>query len=195
MGDGFASAHLWIAVPGALAAGGRASFRIAQIAVSRRPRGLPGGACGWVVVASGEDVRRRGTPPHWLEVRQPLRCVFSSGGPLPFEVSRSAAMVLGQTPVEVFGSSETGGIAWRQCASAEDSWQLFSDVQWRLHDGCLAVCSPRLPDAAWWSTSDRAEPAGIHGFRLLGRADRIVKIEEKRVSLDAMEQQLLKTPW
>src|SRR6218665_3949115 len=42
---------------------------------------------------------------------------------------------------------------------------------------------------------DRGEPAGLHGFRLLGRADRIVKIEEKRVSLDAMEQQLLKTPW
>src|SRR6218665_11323 len=153
------------------------------------------GARASVLVSSPAHLKRLGNPPHWSEVRQHLRCVFSSGGPLPFEVSRSAAMVLGQTPVEVFGSSETGGIAWRQCASAEDSWQLFSDVQWRLHDGCLAVCSPRLPDAAWWSTSARAEPAGIHGFRLLGRADRIVKIEEKRVSLDAMEQQLLKTPW
>ncbi|MCW5262267.1 AMP-dependent synthetase [Verminephrobacter eiseniae] len=153
------------------------------------------GARASVLVSSPAHLKRLGNPPHWSEVRQHLRCVFSSGGPLPFEVSRSAAMVLGQTPVEVFGSSETGGIAWRQCASAEDSWQLFSDVQWRLHNGCLAVCSPQLPDAAWWSTSDRAEPAGIHGFRLLGRADRIVKIEEKRVSLDAMEQQLLKTPW
>jgi 3-hydroxymyristoyl/3-hydroxydecanoyl-(acyl carrier protein) dehydratase len=43
---------------------------------------------------------------------------------------------------------------------------------------------------AWWHTADRATPAGdgMDGFELHGRADRIVKIEEKRVSLTAMEQ-------
>ncbi len=110
-------------------------------------------------------------------------------------MSQSAAVILGHTPIEVFGSSETGGIAWRQCAAADQPWQPFADVQWRLDGECLAVQSPRLPDTAWWTTSDRAAPAGAGSFRLLGRVDRIAKIEEKRVSLSAVEQLLLKTPW
>ena len=148
-----------------------------------------------LLIASPAHLKRLGDAPNWQGVRHHLRGVFSSGGPLPFEASRSAAMTLGHTPIEVFGSSETGGIAWRQCASVDESWRPFSDVQWRLDGDCLAVRSPRLPDSAWWTTSDRAEPVGSAGFRLLGRADRIAKIEEKRVSLSAVELHLLKTPW
>ena len=148
-----------------------------------------------VLVATPAHLKRLGDQLDWQAARQGLRAVFSSGGPLPFEASRSVADTLGQVPIEVFGSSETGGIAWRQCATADEPWQPFADVQWRLDDGCLSVQSPRLPDAAWWLTSDRAQPVGDAGFRLLGRADRIVKIEEKRVSLSAIEQHVLRTPW
>lgn len=149
-----------------------------------------------VLVATPAHLKRLGDQLDWAEARQGLRAVFSSGGPLPFEVSRAVHLSLGQVPTEVFGSSETGGIAWRRCARPDEPWQPFADVQWRLDDnGCLAVQSPRLPDAQWWTTSDRAEAAGADSFRLLGRADRIVKIEEKRVSLSAIEQHLLATPW
>lgn len=149
-----------------------------------------------VLVATPAHLKRLGDQLDWTDARQGLRAVFSSGGPLPFDVSRAVSLTLGHVPTEVFGSSETGGIAWRRCASAIEPWQPFADVQWRLDDsGCLAVQSPRLPDAQWWTTSDRAEAAGAESFRLLGRADRIVKIEEKRVSLSAIEQQLLGTPW
>ncbi len=149
-----------------------------------------------VLVATPAHLKRLGDHIDWRAARQGLRAVFSSGGPLPFEVARSVGMSLGQAPIEVFGSSETGGIAWRQSASADEAWRVFADVQWQLDDsGCLSICSPRLPDAQWWVTSDRAEPVGLDGFRLLGRADRIVKIEEKRVSLTAIEQHLLTTPW
>jgi hypothetical protein len=48
------------------------------------------------------------------------------------------------------------------------------------------VRSSHLADGAWWETSDRARPLDA-GFTLHGRADRIVKIEEKRVSLTAVE--------
>jgi 3-hydroxymyristoyl/3-hydroxydecanoyl-(acyl carrier protein) dehydratase len=48
-----------------------------------------------------------------------------------------------------------------------------------------------LPDDGWYVTADRAEADADGGFLLRGRADRIVKIEEKRVSLTAMEQALL----
>jgi len=153
------------------------------------------GAQASILVSTPAHLKRLAEPPDWRQSRQQLRAVFSSGGPLPFEVAQSAAVILGHTPIEVFGSSETGGIAWRQSTTADQAWQPFSDLNWRLDGECLAVQSPRLPDDAWWVTSDRAAPAGGGSFRLLGRVDRIAKIEEKRVSLSAVEQQLLKTPW
>lgn len=149
-----------------------------------------------VLVATPAHLKRLGEHLDWSMAKQGLRAVFSSGGPLPLEVARSVGLTLGQVPIEVFGSSETGGIAWRQSSRADEAWRPFVDVQWRLNDeGCLVICSPRLPDDQWWASSDRAEPVGSDGFRLLGRSDRIVKIEEKRVSLTSIEQHLLVTPW
>jgi len=98
----------------------------------------------------------------------------------------------------VFGSSETGGIAWRRRAEHGDGWNLLPGIDCRVNaEGVLEVRSPHLPDAhAWWETSDRAQvEAGGQGFTLLGRADRIVKIAEKRVSLTAMEQALQASDW
>jgi len=54
----------------------------------------------------------------------------------------------------------------------------------------LRVRSPHLWDSAWLSTSDRAKLVEGGTFELLGRKDRIVKIEEKRVSLQAIEASL-----
>jgi len=92
----------------------------------------------------------------------------------------------------VYGSSETGGVAWRQRARHGDTWQPLPGVHVRVDDGELSVQSPHLPDAQWWRSADRASLAadGMEGFELHGRADRIVKIEEKRISLTAMEQRL-----
>ena len=58
----------------------------------------------------------------------------------------------------------------------------------------LEVHSPHLAEAAWWRSQDRAEPDDAGGFRLLGRADRIVKVEERRVSLEALERQIQAHP-
>ena len=99
-------------------------------------------------------------------------------------------------PVEVYGSSVTGGIAWRQRGAlgempGADAWQPFPTVDWRLgeEDG-LEVRSPHLADHNWLALADRAARSGDKRFLLLGRSDRIVKIEEKRISLSAMEATL-----
>ena len=131
----------------------------------------------------------------WSRARESLRAVFSSGGPLPEEAAGQAMALLGTAPVEVYGSSETGGVAWRQRARHGDTWQPLPGVDFRVEDGLLEVRSPHLADAGWWRTADRAAPAGdgMDGFELLGRSDRLVKVGEKRVSLTAIEQRLLET--
>ncbi len=117
--------------------------------------------------------------------------VFSSGAPLSDAAVRDALRVFGRAPIEVYGSTETGGVAWRQRDPGTAAvWQALPGVQWRLDDGQLVVKSPHLPTADWSSSTDRATAAD-GGFELRGRADRLVKIAEKRVSLQALEARLL----
>ncbi len=123
-----------------------------------------------------------------------LRAVFSSGGPLEIEVARKVEKLLGQAPIEVYGSSETGGIAWRQrVIGPDDSWLPLPGVDWRIdvENGLLEVHSPHLENDAWMCLADRALASGDGRFLLMGRSDRIVKIEEKRISLVAIETLLL----
>ena len=145
-----------------------------------------------VLVASPAHLRRLPETVDWSTARAGLRAVFSSGGPLPPEAADATLALLGVAPVEVYGSSETGGVAWRQRARHGDTWQPLPGVEFRVDDGDLSVRSPHLPDREWYRTADHASPGGdgMDGFELHGRADRIVKIEEKRVSLSALEQRL-----
>lgn len=151
------------------------------------------------LIASPAHLKRLPEHVSWGAAAHGLRAVFSSGGPLGADVAQACGALLGQTPVEVYGSSETGGIAWRQRGVASDdaggdgeSWRAFPGVEWRLAapDGLLEVRSSHLADANWLRLADRADADGPHRFLLCGRSDRIVKVEEKRVSLDALETAL-----
>src|SRR5262249_8163800 len=74
-----------------------------------------------VLVASPAHLRRLPETVDWSPVRAGLRAVFSSGGPLPPEAADATLALLGVAPVEVYGSSETGGVAWRQRARHGDT--------------------------------------------------------------------------
>lgn len=152
-----------------------------------------------LLASSPAHLKRLPALAGWAQARATLRAVFSSGGPLPEEAAYACADLLGKAPIEVYGSSETGGIAWRQrarpagraAAPGEDAWTPFPNVAWRLEQaGTLAVRSPHLADSGWLQLADCAEAAGDGRFVLQGRADRIVKLEEKRISLDALEAAL-----
>jgi len=152
-----------------------------------------------VLIASPAHLKRLPEHLSWGAAADGLRAVFSSGGPLAADVARAIGALLGQAPVEVYGSSETGGIAWRQRGIGapagegdDESWLAFAGVDWRLAepDGQLEVRSNNLADAGWLRLADRAAVSGGQRFLLLGRSDRIVKIEEKRISLDALETAL-----
>jgi acyl-coenzyme A synthetase/AMP-(fatty) acid ligase len=120
--------------------------------------------------------------------------VFSAGAPLSADAADTAAAVLGQAPIEIFGSTETGAFATRQ--GPEDApWHLLPGNELRLDEaGRMSVRSPYCGDGAWLAMADLAE-AVPGGFRFRGRADRVVKIEGKRISLAEVEQALLRLPW
>jgi acyl-coenzyme A synthetase/AMP-(fatty) acid ligase len=147
----------------------------------------------WLLVSTPAHLKRLPENPAWGPASQRLRAVFSSGGPLPFDVAQETERILGLAPIEVYGSSETGGIAWRrQYESPDEFWRPFPKVRWRIdqEEGVLEVRSPNLPDQNWFRTADRVTPTGDDGFVLKGRVDRIVKIEGKRISLSAIESLL-----
>ncbi|KHK63534.1 AMP-binding protein [Pseudomonas frederiksbergensis] len=147
-------------------------------------------AFAWI--ASPALLKRMGDNLDWPALGS-VRRVFSSGGALPAEAARSLEQRLGQWPTEVFGSSETGGIAWRQGGNL---WQPFAGVELSQDgDGALLIASPYLPAGHVEHTADAARISPDGRFELLGRLDRIVKLEEKRISLPMLEQALAAHEW
>lgn len=137
-----------------------------------------------------------------LPLRSICRVAFSSGGPLDAETAKAVTEQLGSAPVEVFGSTETGGIAVRRRDRDGEAFRALPRVDLRrAADGRLEVTSPfvsvgdELSDGrARMLSADRIELVPGGGFRLLGRSDRVVKVGEKRLSLPEMERVLAAHP-
>ena len=143
-------------------------------------------------VASPAMLKRMADNLDWPALSAVQR-VFSSGGALPAEAGQALHARLGQWPTEIFGSSETGGIAWRQ---GQTLWQPFADVQLsQSDDGALRITSAYLPIGHVEHTADAARIEADGRFELLGRLDRIVKLEEKRISLPMLELALTHHDW
>ncbi|MBQ4890094.1 AMP-binding protein [Shewanella sp. MMG014] len=124
--------------------------------------------------------------------------IFSSGGPLSYDASQHIHTCYGQFPIEVFGSTETGGIAYRRQMEPNRTWLPFSCVEIceNDEDGALMLKSPYLPASnGWMKCDDKIELAEDGRFTLLHRLDRIVKVEEKRLSLAQMEGLLCTHPF
>lgn len=120
-----------------------------------------------------------------------VQWVLSAGGELEPATVRRAAGWLGVAPHEIYGSTETGILAWRSHAQVDSSWRMFSQVQVCAEDDGWRVRSPLVADKGGYLLDDMLEFDADRQFRLLGRRDRIVKIEEKRVSLDEVEARVL----
>ncbi|SMC18604.1 Acyl-coenzyme A synthetase/AMP-(fatty) acid ligase [Andreprevotia lacus DSM 23236] len=145
-----------------------------------------------VLVASPAMLKRVAALAERPPLPASLPMVFSSGGPLDASANLQCRALLRSPVTEVYGSSETGGIAHRH--HPDDAWTPQPGVQLRTDaDDVLWLHSPFLPDDHWHATSDRARLENGQ-LQLLGRADRIVKIEEKRISLTQIEALLAAHP-
>jgi len=68
-----------------------------------------------------------------------LAAVFSSGGVLDREVALRSGGLFGQSVLEVFGSTEFGGVGWR-CQSEVDDSGLWSPLPGVCFGGSVAFC-------------------------------------------------------
>ncbi len=120
------------------------------------------------------------------------RC-FCSAGPLPRETNH-ALFARAITVTEILGSTETGGIAYRE--RPDGVYKLMQGVRAEIDaDAVLHVDAPWLaPDEPRpYRTADRAQ-ACPEGFRHLGRADAVTKVAGKRVDLGDVEACLKAVP-
>lgn len=145
--------------------------------------------CVWIT--SPAMLRRLGDRLDWPTLRDGLQAIFSAGGPLPTATQQLVNNNLGLMITEIYGSSETGVVAWRQ-----------GDVPWTVFPGVRFGTDER--QALWvesaWTGMRREQTADLAtltsaGFQLHGRLDRIIKLEEKRISLPMVEKALESHPF
>jgi len=118
------------------------------------------------------------------KIGREIQSVFSAGGILKDSIFSTIKEVSKIRVIDIYGSSETGHIAWR--SSPEMPWQAQIGVEFKKPiDNVLEIKSNFCPSDAWFTTSDLARQNG-NSFELLGRADRIIKIESTRVSLSQL---------
>lgn len=161
------------------------------------------------ILRTAEDCRASilvGVPVHYRTLntdalrRHGLRTALSSAGELAREDALFFREATGVDVVEVYGSTETGGIATRRRVPDGESWRPMDPVSWTIREGRLCVSSvflcPTLPrdDDGFFMTADCVDADGGDRFILRGRTDDIVKIGGKRVDLSAVQAKLKRIP-
>jgi acyl-coenzyme A synthetase/AMP-(fatty) acid ligase len=128
-----------------------------------------------------------------LTERLPEATYLCSGAPLDPAVCAAFQRASGSPVLQVYGSTETGGIATRIGAGP---WRPFPGLAWqgRESDSRLLVKSAwQDPPDEWHATGDAVAVEG-ETFRLLGRVDSVVKIGGRRFSSGEVVQAALDEP-
>jgi acyl-coenzyme A synthetase/AMP-(fatty) acid ligase len=134
-------------------------------------------------------------PAHYRALREvkkdiSLRLAFSSAGMLDAGDNAAFSRRHKVGVVEVYGSTETGGIATRNRFLGEDFFTPFPTLDWQIVEERLAVRSPYIsPDLpldtnGFFTSSDRVQACAMNTFALKGRTDAVTKVGGKRVDLE-----------
>ena len=145
-------------------------------------------------------------PPHYGALKSSglesgsIRIALSSAGLLDKADADAFREKSGVDIIEVFGSTETGGIATRRRLRDGESWVPIAPVEWKTAAGRLQVrsdyLSPSLPrnPEGFFLTSDCVSADGSGRFLLRGRTDSIVKVGGNRVDLEEVRAKLKTIP-
>lgn len=129
-----------------------------------------------------------------------LKIAFSSAGVLNRSDGLHFLKKTGLGITEIYGSTETGGVAARCISEHKDSWRAFDVVSWKLVDSRLSVKSDfaslemERDTEGFCITGDEAREEKDNRFVLLGRADGIVKVAGKRVDLLDIQNKIKTLP-
>ncbi|HEY3384128.1 MAG TPA: class I adenylate-forming enzyme family protein [Vicinamibacterales bacterium] len=154
----------------------------------------------WVEhIAAEQPTLIIGVPSHYRLMAQvsgpslPRAIYLCSGGPLDPAVAAEFERRAGTPVLQVYGSTETGGIATRLGAGP---WRTMPGLAWerRKLDGRLLITSAWQDRPQEWYCTDDVIASDGETFRLLGRADSIVKIGGRRFSTGELVQAALTAP-
>jgi acyl-coenzyme A synthetase/AMP-(fatty) acid ligase len=129
-----------------------------------------------------------------------LKIAFSSSGVLNRSDATHFLKKTGLGINEIYGSTETGGIASRSISENTESWKPADIVSWKLSGKRLAVRSAFVSqemerdEEGFCVTGDEVLPDKNGRFLFLGRADGIVKVAGKRVDLLEVQNKILTLP-
>jgi len=132
-------------------------------------------------------------PAHYRALRDKkisLRLAVSSAGMLDEGDNITFSRLNEKGIEEIYGSTETGGIATRNRFLGEDYFTPFPTIDWRIKNHRLAVrspyISPGLPvdSEGFFTANDRVNAEGFTQFSLGGRTDAVTKVGGKRVDLE-----------
>lgn len=113
--------------------------------------------------------------------------IFSAGGALSDTAAIETQYCFGTAPTEIYGSSETGVIAHKKHPAPLGLFTPFSDISIaQAEDETIRVSSPLIENSPF-SLSDKIDLTVEQSFKIIGRSDRVIKIEEKRISLTEIE--------
>ncbi len=132
-------------------------------------------------------------PAHYRVIHEkklPLRLAFSSAGMLDGKTNSLFSANNSMGIVEVYGSTETGGIATRNSSKGEKFFTPFPVLDWKISNQRLAVRSPFISpelitkEDGYFTANDLIEAIDKTRFSLKGRADTVTKVGGKRVDLE-----------
>jgi acyl-coenzyme A synthetase/AMP-(fatty) acid ligase len=126
-----------------------------------------------------------------------LRMAFSSAGKLDDTDADYFYQKTGVELVEIYGSTETGGIASQCRARGERNLQAFEIIDWKVVNERLYVRSPfissdiAIDQDGFYQTGDRVRIDNKNCFSLIGRVDGLVKVGGKRVDLEDVRNKII----
>ena len=165
----------------------------------------------FVTVANPGFLKRLGGPGNVSG----CRLLISAGGRLSDKVRAQGQEFFGSEVLEIFGSTETGAMAWRYTGNSDLEWRPVPGNRFYVASGSLPEAGGEILMAASGEgvllyASPYLENAGLSGMcagreipvfasgdevclseegvlTILGRSGRLIKIEDNRVSLDQVE--------
>lgn len=139
--------------------------------------------------ARNENIILVSSPAFLKRIDKNLSCpkikfTLSAGSPLKEDIAKDFFNWSNCKVTEIYGSTETNVIGFRKTKGESELFTTFDDVLLKKETSGFVLYSPMIDKA--FKLDDNLEFIG-EKFKVIGRIDKIIKIEEKRVSLTQIE--------